>query len=95
MVITEDADTHPADAVAHVAAPLALALSAIRRDLPSLPLGLRVHAADAGSYWYALRATDTPDAIRRALAATPDRAELELLAHAIGWDDAAHAWISL
>lgn len=40
VVINADADTHPADAVAHVAVPLTLAVSAIRRGLPSLPLGI-------------------------------------------------------
>lgn len=43
----------------------------------------------------AVRAPDTPDAVRRARAAAPSPAQLDLLAYAIGWDDAARHWIVL
>lgn len=78
--------------IADLNSKIADVLARIRSSLPALPVSINSVARD-GVLWFNFRPSDSPEGIRRGIAALGEAMDRD--AGALGWDDDTREWVAL
>jgi hypothetical protein len=92
LIVSGSVDRSAEEVLLELGARVADALARVRSSVPSVPVSINA-VSDDRRRWFSFRPSDSPDAVRRGVAALPT--VLNGQDDALGWDDAPGKWIVL